>query len=218
MTTPAPSLRRPACAVLVAAPCLLTLADVLQVVRHASIAWTVVMWAAFVLFVPAVFVLARVLRPAAPRLALVAGSLALVGTMAGAAMQVLFRVVLTLEGAGLDPQVQAAATQALRGSFPLSASTLFPGALFPLGLMLFGAGLAWARRVAVPGALLLVLGGVLFPVGHAAGIAPALIGGDLVLLAALGWIARELAARPELWGERADGARGARAPLAGAVA
>jgi hypothetical protein len=116
--------------------------------------------------------------------------------MAGAAMQGLFRTLIALQQ--VDPT--ASADRLLEAYPPLAVTTLMPGALFPLGLLLFAAALLRTRRVPPLAAVLLGFGALLFPIGHAVGVPAALIGGDLVLLLALGWIAYEVYAHPELWG------------------
>jgi uncharacterized membrane protein YgdD (TMEM256/DUF423 family) len=170
---------------LIAAPVLLTAADAMQLTGRFDFAWTVVMWAAFVCFVPAVFALAAMARQGAPGLAVAGGVLALVGAMAGAAMQALFRAIAVLQGAAIDPGARDAALRALNESAPLTVTTLVPGIFFPLGLLVLAIALHRARVVPAWSTGLLALGAVLFPVGHAAGFAPAIIAGDLAILGAL---------------------------------
>ncbi|HVG43519.1 MAG TPA: hypothetical protein VM890_02280 [Longimicrobium sp.] len=174
-----------AAAALVLAPLLLAVADTMQLIPGFEFEFTVVMWISFVLFVPAVLAVAELARGGAPRLALLGGAAALVGTVAGASMQVLFRTRAVLESAALDAATRDAAVGALEKSGPLALSTLVPGILFPLGLLTLGFALYRSRAVPAWSAALVALGGVLFPIGHAVGLAPALIGGDLVLLAGL---------------------------------
>jgi hypothetical protein len=190
---------------LIAAPALLTIADAMQTTDRFPFAFTVVLWAAFVCFVPAIFALADMARRGAPALATAGLAAALVGTMAGAAMQVLFRTRAVLESAAIDPAARDAALGAIKGSAPLALSTLVPGIFFPIGLLILAVALYRARAVPMWSAALLGLGAVLFPVGHAVGLAPALVGGDLVLLAALAPIGASLL-------------RGARAPAAAPAA
>ncbi|HEX8211933.1 MAG TPA: hypothetical protein VF584_17285 [Longimicrobium sp.] len=199
MDTDHPTLRTPAAACLIAAPLALTAADLLQLSRSAPFGWTVVMWLAFVLFVPAIFALGHVARSRAPTLGVVAAAVTLVGAMAGASMQVLFRTSAVLESAALSVESRAAVEAALSDHPLLTLTTLVPGILFPLGLIFLGLLLTRHHLGARPATFLLVLGGVLFPMGHAAEVDVALIGGDLVLLVALSWLAREIQRRPELW-------------------
>jgi hypothetical protein len=181
-----------AAAALITAPALLTIADAMQTTDRFPFAFTVVLWAAFVCFVPAIFALADLARRGAPALATAGLASALVGTMAGAAMQVLFRTRAVLEGAAIDPAARAAAMGAIEGSAPLALSTLVPGIFFPIGLLVLAVALYRSRAVPAWSAALLGSGAVLFPVGHAVGLTPALIGGDLVLLAALAPIGASL--------------------------
>lgn len=187
-----PSLARPAALCLVAAPLLLTVADVLQLADPATVPWTLFLWAAFVVFIPAIFTVAGLLRGRAPRWALLAGAMATTGAVAGAGIAVLARVLAFLAGTAVDPAVGLPAREAIEGSSLIALTTLVPGILFPLGTMLLAAGLGWTRSVPRRAAALLGLGGLLFPVGHAAGVPWALVGGDLVLLAAYAWIAAEV--------------------------
>ena len=198
MGTP-PSLRRSAVFCLVTAPLLLTLADVLQLIDQTSLGWTIVMWVSFVLFIPVCLALTHLLRPHMPKLALAAGAAGVVGLMNGAAMHGFFRTVLTVGKLDLDPAVTATVQASLWKNLPLLLATFPLNLFFLLSLLLFSAALGRTRLVPRPAALLLALGTLLFPVGHAIGFRPALIGSDLVLLGALGWIASVVHARPELW-------------------
>jgi hypothetical protein len=206
LSTP-PSLARPAAFCLVAAPLLLAVADVLQVMDPGTIPWTVILWAAFVVFVPAIFTVAALLRERAPRWALLGGAAATTGAVAGAGIAVLSRVRALLASPAVDPAVGLPAREAIEGSSLIALTTLVPGILFPLGTMLLAAGLGWTRRVPRGAAALLGLGGLLFPVGHAVGVPWALVGGDLVLLAAYGWIAAEVLGPAAAPGEPAAAAR-----------
>lgn len=81
----------------------------------------------------------------------------------------------------------------------LAATTLMPGALFPLGFLLLSVALLRSREFPTAAVVLLGVGAILFPIGHAVGVTPALIGGDVVLVVAMSWIASHLRARPALW-------------------
>ena len=198
-TSPRTHLRRPAALCLVAAPLLLTVGDLAGVLsRRQTIHWTVLLSLAFCVFVPAVFALAHLVRTRAPRAGLLLGSVAFLGAMAGASMQAFFRAALQLQQASSSPVVTAAAERAW-GAPAFFLTTVAPGLLFPLGLLGLGLALVTGRRVPRAPALLLCVGALLFPVGHAVGLSAALIGGDLVLLAALAWIAAVVLGRPGLW-------------------
>jgi hypothetical protein len=72
----------------------------------------------------------------------------------------------------------------LRGSRKLIVSTQMIGILFPLGLLILAASIYRSRAASPLAALLLAAGAILFPVGRIAGATFALLGGDLLLLAA----------------------------------
>lgn len=202
-TSPRTDLRRPSAVCLVAAPLLLALGDLAGVLtRRETILWTVLLFLSFCAFVPAIFALAHLVRARAPRAGLVLGSIAFLGAMVGASMQAFFRAALLLEQASTSPAVAAAAEKAWSvPSFFLT--TVAPGLFFPLGMLSLGVALVLGRQVPLGASLLLCLGALLFPVGHAVGLPVALLGGDLVLLAALTWIASVVLAKPGTWEHRA---------------
>ncbi len=169
---------RLATALLLAGSLLLLGGDTLQVMQIGFV-WTVLLALAFLCF-GAGLLLLPVASGWTRRPLVIAGvASAFVGCFAGAGMQVLFRVWEVLERANL-----AAAADLLRGHSLLTLSTLAPGIFFPLGLLLLAIGLMRARLVPLATSLTLAVGAVLFPIGHAAGFVPALIGGDIVLVAA----------------------------------
>jgi hypothetical protein len=121
------------------------------------------------------------------RLALVGGASAYFGSMAGASMQILFRVWAVLNELG-SPQT----IDLLRGSLKLIATTQMIGLFFPVGLLILAACLYRARIVNPLVPLSLAAGAVLFPLGRIAGLLVGLIGGDLLLIAAFGIIGQRL--------------------------
>lgn len=199
-------LRHPATLALVAAPLLLTAGDTVGVLtKHETIPWTLLLFLSFCAFVPAIFALAHLVRTRAPRAGLLLGAVAFMGAMFGAAMQAFFRTGIALQRASDPAQTAALTAAAERAWAPPSLffmTTVAPGLFFPLGMLMLGVALAVGRQVPRGAALLLCLGALLFPVGHAVGIPAALIGGDLVLLAALGWIAAEVRRWPGAWDGR----------------
>ena len=169
---------RLATALLLAGSLLLLGGDILQVTK-VEFLWTVLLALAFLCFGAGLLLLPVAFSWTGRPLVIAGVASAFVGCFAGAGMQVLFRVWEVLERANL-----AAAADLLRNHTLLSLSTLVPGIFFPVGLLLLAIGLMRARAVPLGTSLTLALGAVLFPIGHAAGFVPALIGGDLVLLAA----------------------------------
>jgi hypothetical protein len=169
------------------APVMLLLGDALRLLANLGFEWTIIQWLSFVLFVPAIFGLTRLAAGHGSRLALVGGASAYVGSMAGASMQVLFRVWAVLNELG-SPQTVGL----LRSSKKLIVSTQMIGIFFPLGLLILAASL-YRRRVVSPVApLALALGAILFPIGRIAGLLVGIVGGDLSLLVAFGMVGRRL--------------------------
>lgn len=163
---------------LIAGSLLLLAGDLVQVLRG-GLLWTILLWLAFICF-GAGLLLLPVAFSLTDRPLVVAGiACAFVGCFAGAGMQVLFRVWEVLRGAN-----QEAAVSLLNEHVLLRVSTLVPGIFFPLGLLVLSAGFMWGRVLPLWTSLTLALGAILFPIGHAAGLVPALILGDIVLGAA----------------------------------
>ena len=149
--------------------------------------WTIVLWVSFVLFVPAIFGLSYLAITRGSRLAFVGGASAYFGAMAGASMQVLFRVWAVLDEAGAQQTIEL-----LGGSRKLIVTTQMIGIFFPIGLLILAASLYRSRAVNIFIALSLAGGAILFPVGRIAGSLFALVGGDILLLASFGVIGSRL--------------------------
>jgi hypothetical protein len=169
------------CAIL--APWLQGAAGLMQFVPGLEFEWTVVFFFAFVLYVPAIIGLTLMAVRSGSRLAALAGALAYFGAMAGAGMQAFFR-----SGAVLLESGQAAGRAALGESFPLAASTMFIGIFFPIGLLLLAVCLYLSRAVPRLAAVLLAVGAVAFPVGHAIEIDAAQVAASVLMIAAFGMI------------------------------
>ena len=154
--------------------------DITQMLRPGGIAFTVLLAIAFVCFAPGLTLIP--VGVVSRNATIIGAALAVIGAVAGAAMQVLFRVQAVLRDAG-----QADALSALASSEILTVSTLIPGILFPIGLLVLA--MALRRNIGNLAALLLAVAGVMFPIGHALEIMPVAIAGDVVLLAAF-WMFR----------------------------
>ena len=165
------------------APTVLLIGDLLPAIGDLRFEWTIALWLAFVLFVPAIFGLTFLLYENGNRLALIGGMMAFFGAMAGASMQVLFRVYAVLAERGVDQ-----AAELLRGTFKLIATTQMIGIFFPIGLILLAISIYRSRifNPAIP--FLLAGGAILFPVGRIVGLMPAVFGSGVLLLAAFGLI------------------------------
>ncbi|MGB7922197.1 MAG: hypothetical protein WCF57_03015 [Pyrinomonadaceae bacterium] len=169
------------------APLVLLTGDSILLLGHLRFEWTIALWLSFVLFVPAIFGLTYLAAGEGSRLALVGGASAFFGSMAGASMQVLFRVWAVLDEAG-SPQT----IELLRSSRKLIATTQMIGIFFPIGLLILAASL-YRRHVVSPIVpLSLAIGAILFPMGRIAGLLVGLIGGDLLLIVAFVMVGRWL--------------------------
>lgn len=169
------------CAIL--APLTLLAGDLLLIIGKLRFEWTIALWLSFVLFVPAIFGLTYVAFGRGNKLALAGGASAFFGAMAGASMQVLFRVYAVLEEAG-----DGRAIELLQKTMKLIATTQMIGIFFPIGLILLSISI-YKNRIfnrLIP--LLLAVGAILFPIGRIGGFAIAVIGSGLVLTAAFGLI------------------------------
>ena len=96
-------------------------------------------------------------------------------------------------GAGAALAVLGAAAIAVAPG-TLVAPTRAPAILFPLGLLILSSamiGSSISRRVAA----LIAAGALLFPLAHLSGVPAALIGGDVILLAAFWQLAAQMRRR-----------------------
>jgi len=168
------------CAIL--APLMLLAGDVL-LVGGRRFEWTIALWTAFVLFVPALLGLTYIILNNGSKSALIGGACAFFGAMAGAGMQVLFRVYAVLDEAGAEQSIEL-----LQNTFKLIATTQMIGLFFPVGLILLSISLYRSHLVRSFIPMLLATGAVLFPVGRISGLAVAVIGSDMVLIVAFGLI------------------------------
>lgn len=184
------------------APLTLIIGDLLRITVDLMFEWTIALWLAFVLFVPAIFGLTVVLFNRGSRLALIGGASAFFGAMAGASMQVLFRVYAVLDERGAEQ-----AAELLSGTFKLIATTQMIGIFFPIGLILLAISTYRSKifNPAVP--FLLALGAVLFPVGRIGGFAAAVLGSGVLLLASFGLIGWQILTAERIRASEAEPAR-----------
>lgn len=129
-----------------------------------SFEWTIGNWAAMMLMIPAAIGLTFLLASIGSRLAIMGGCFAFFGLVAGASMQVLFRVYAVLEEQG----AMATADQ-LRATFKLFASTQMIGLTWPIGLILLSIACLTTRAVNIAVPILLIIGAIAFPIGRIAG-------------------------------------------------
>ena len=145
-----------------------------------------------------VFGIMQILRRHADAAGLIGGTLVLAGWAAG------IRII------GLR-QLQAALATGTGGVAPDSLDRLFhaapilwysivpSGILFPIGAVILGATFALKGPIPRWIGLVLIAGGVLFPIGRIGRLDWAIYSADLVLAAAFGLLAWQVLARPELW-------------------
>lgn len=172
------------------APILLLGIDLYLLITGRSFEWSIGMWLAFVLFVPAVIGLTYHLVSNGSRLALAGGLLAFFGAMAGASMQVLFRTHAVLLEHG-----SAGTVEQLRGTFKLVASTQMIGIAWPIGLILFSVAIILQDRTRWLTSLLLIAGAIAFPIGRIAGSQAAVFLSGAFFVLAFGMIGLELIRR-----------------------
>jgi hypothetical protein len=166
------------------APVLMLGADLLQI-GGLRFEFSLALWLAFVFFVPAIIGLTYLIASYGSRLALLGGASAFFGAMAGASMQVLFRVY-----AVLDEKNAPEAVELLQKTLKLIATTQMIGIFFPLGLLILAFCLYRKQIVNPPVILVFVFAAILFPVGRIGGFWWAFIGSDILFIAAfgiLGW-------------------------------
>jgi hypothetical protein len=183
---------------LIAAPLLLLLADVLQIFSGFDFAWTTIDWIAFVLFIPAALALAHLARPEASFLGLIGAACVVIGSMAAAQIFAFFRIRgVLLHGV---PGLPGDTLQRIFKADPRLFLTVFPlGIFLSAGLILLGLSLLRTGRFGVGAPLLLALGGLIFPFGHAAGVAVGLLIGDLLLVFGMASLARRILSEPQIW-------------------
>lgn len=167
------------CAIL--APFPLLAGDIMIVTGTWHFMWTICLWVSFVLFVPGIFGMTYLAAGGGRLVALIGGASAFFGAMAGASMQILFRVYAVLEELG-SPQT----IELLRGCKKLIATTQMIGIFFPLGLIILSIALFRSRTVSWYVPLALVGGAILFPMARIAGLTIGFFGGDLLLIIAFG--------------------------------
>ena len=161
-------------------PIVLLLSDLLLgSLTSLSFEWTIGLWVAMMLMIPAVIGLTYLLASNGSRLAVFGGSLAFFGLVAGASMQVLFRVYAVLQEQG-----STATIEQLRSTFKLVASTQMIGLTWPIGLILLSIACLTTRAVHIGVPILLLIGAVAFPIGRIAfSTAGVLISGAVFVIA-----------------------------------
>ena len=171
----------------IVAPILLLSIDLFHITTNLDFEWTIGMWLAFVLFVPAVIGFAYSLASRGSRLGYLGGVLAFFGAMAGASMQVLFRTHAVLAEQGSFDTIDR-----LRGTFKLVASTQMIGLTWPIGLLTLSAALLATDKTRWPISAVLAIGARAFPIGRIGFVQPAVILSGVMFVIAFGSIGLQL--------------------------
>jgi hypothetical protein len=171
---------------LVLAPIVMLVSTIAYVVGDQGLsagaaAGTLQIWA-FIAYAIALVGLVPALEQSAPRLAATGLVLALIGCVGGGAY-------------GMDSIYAAVAGATIESSAATPFALRIPGLAFPLSIVLLGILLARTRVAAAPSTVLVVVGGVLFPIGRIADVAAVAVASDLALLVGFGWIAAQVATR-----------------------
>lgn len=161
--------------------------DLMLLATGRAFEWTIGLWLAFFLIIPAVLGFSYHLASRGSRLAYIGGSSAFFGCMAGASMQVLFRV-----HAVLLEQGSTAAVEQLRGTMKLVATTQMIGLAWPLGLILLAIANLMVDRSRWLISVLFGIGAVAFPIGRIAGSTLGVVISGLVFVAAFALVAKLL--------------------------
>lgn len=164
---------------LIASSIVLLLGDVIQISNRDNVAWTVCLAISFLLFVGGIPAINLLLANSTKSLRLIINVFLLIGAMAGASMQVLFRSTIILENEKFSDAAQVLSNNPL-----LAFTTMVPGIFFPIGLILVSMALFILKKFPSWKIALLLAGAISFPVGHAIGNPIALVGGDLLLISA----------------------------------
>lgn len=143
------------------------------------------------LMVGALLGVTQLLRPFADRTGITGGALAMIGWTASARIMLLAQVDFVLRGEG-SAATNAAITSVFETSPLVFISLIAIGLCFPIGLMILGVALFRAPQVTRWTGALVFTGGVLFPIGRAAGIGAAVLATDVVLMAAFACVGWEL--------------------------
>lgn len=152
-----------------------------------------------VLMPAAILGLSQLLRASADRAGLVGAAFALVGWAAATRITTVIQLDSLISSASAGAEGVSVVGSALQ-SAPAVFVSIFPvGLFFPLGLIVLGLALFLRHPLSRWLGLLLVCGGLLFPVGRAAGSEFAIVACDITLgaaFAALGWL---MLTRPAMW-------------------
>jgi hypothetical protein len=165
---------------LFAGPFFQLLGDSLWLTRNYNFSWNIWREAASIFFIPAGFLLAKIIERKSFWWSVTSCGLFVVGCIGAAAMMPLFRLSAFYPVVGHNgfPTVVSSVMDK-----KLFAVTLFPpGLCFPVSLVLYGVAMLKLRILNVLAGVALIVSGVLFWTGNAGEVDSVLIIGDVWLL------------------------------------
>jgi hypothetical protein len=184
-STQSTAFRTTACGVaLVAAPITLMVADLLRQADQVAVG-EVVAKVAVALFVPAVFGLVRLTRPHAALASLFGITLCIIGLLNVATVSTVTSARWSLSHAGLAPAAQETVQRVLDDVFHFAVLFPLPAPAFAAGLIILSIALYRTGTASRLLALLVLAGGILFPIGRIGGIPAAVLASDIALIAGL---------------------------------
>jgi hypothetical protein len=189
MQTLHPTIKQSLIACLLLAPMLQLIGDSLWVSQAFPFSWSLWREASFIFFIPAGFLLARLVATKSATWAVLACGFYIVGCIGVTTMMPLFRLgaFYPVQHANEFPSVVQSVLD--KGAY---AATLFlPGLCFPVSLVLFGIAFLKHRVLPKPFGSSFILAGILFWFGNAMEINPLMVISDvwlLLLFCGLGYV------------------------------
>ena len=172
-----PTIKQSLIACLLLAPLLQLIGDCLWISQAYPFSWSLWREASFIFFIPAGFVLARLLAAKSPTWAVIASGFYFVGCIGVATMMPLFRLgaFYPVQHSNEFPTV----VQSVLDKGAYAPTLFFPGLCFPVSLILFGIGFLKHRVLPRPFAVSFIIAGILFWFGNALEINPLMVANDV---------------------------------------
>ena len=140
----------------------------------------------YILFIPGLLGIARLLRQPSPRLSVVVGLLIAAGCVAGASFQTTLLHEWAARTAGTPEAMMATIMEVTEGRvYPV---LLIFSIQFPISLLTLGVGLFRTHTAPTWVAVLLAIGAIVFPVGHIGTIQLVAHLAEFILLVPLVWL------------------------------
>ncbi len=154
-------LRISAVAAMIGPPVIL-ISDIIHITAGYSFEWTIGLWAGLLLMIAGTVGIAYYVSSSGGGMtAIIGGCFAFFGLVAGASMQVLFRVHAVLEEQG-----SMATVEQLKQTLKLVASTQMIGLAWPVGALILAIGTYRAFRTNYILPLIMTVGAISFPIGR----------------------------------------------------